>query len=70
MRRFEVMQMQDDRWSVVDQGRILYWYTTEEEAREAALALASSSCQSGQQAAVVVNGALTGPRQTQRSTRM
>ena len=54
MQRFEVRQDQEDRWSVSSEGRTLYLYTSEEEARQAALMLASQSCQSGIQASVVI----------------
>jgi hypothetical protein len=57
MQRFEVLQLQEDRWSVMYQGRTLYSYITEEEAREAALALATIACSSGQQASLVVSPA-------------
>ena len=60
MRRLEVQQMEDDRWSVSEQGRILYWYDTEEEAREAALAMASDSCAVGRQANIVISPTKTG----------
>ncbi len=54
MQRFEVKQEQEDRWSVSTKGRTLYLYSSEEEARWAALMLASDSCQSGTQASVVI----------------
>jgi hypothetical protein len=54
MKWFEVRQEQEDLWSVSSKGRILYLYTSEEEARQAALMLASDSCQSGTQASVVI----------------
>ncbi len=54
MQRFEVKQEQEDRWSVTSKGRTLYFYSSEEEARQAALMLASDSCQSGIQASVVI----------------
>jgi hypothetical protein len=41
MRRFEVRQEQEDLWSVSSKGRTLYLYSSEEEARQAALMLAS-----------------------------
>jgi hypothetical protein len=44
MQRFEVRQDHDDRWSVSSKDRILYLYSSEEEARWAALMLASDSC--------------------------
>jgi hypothetical protein len=75
MRRFEVQQMEDDRWSVSDQGRILFWYDTEEEAREAALAMASDSCVAGRQANIVISPTMTGsihtdPQRVRRFTGM
>ena len=54
MRRFEVRQEQEDPWSVSSTGRTLDLYSSEEEARQAALMLASDSCQSGTQASVVI----------------
>ena len=54
MQRFEVRQDHEDRWSVSSKDRILYLYSSEEEARWAALMLASDSCQSGTQASVVI----------------
>ena len=54
MQRFDVVQMQEDLWSVVYQGQALYQYTTEEEARWAALALATDACETGSQASVVI----------------
>ena len=54
MQRFEVKQEQEDIWSVSSKGRTLYLYSSEEEARWAALVLASDSCQSGTQASVVI----------------
>ncbi len=54
MERFEVKQEQEDRWSVSCKGRTLYLYSSEKEARWAALMLASDSCQSGTQASVVI----------------
>ena len=54
MRQFEVRQEQEDLWSVSSKGRTLYLYSSEEEARQAALMLASDSCQSGTQASVVI----------------
>ena len=53
MERFEVQQERDNLWSVSSQGRTLDLYASEEEARWAALMLASERCQSGQQASVV-----------------
>ncbi len=54
MKWFEVRQEQEDLWSVSSKGRTLYLYSSEEEARQAALMLASDSCQSGIQASVVI----------------
>jgi predicted sugar kinase len=54
MECFEVRQEQEDRWSVSSKGRTLYFYASEEEARWAALMLASDMCQSGKQASVVI----------------
>jgi hypothetical protein len=54
MQYFEVRQDQEDLWSVSSNGRTLYLYSSEEEARQAALMLASESCQSGTQASVVI----------------
>ena len=54
MQWFEVRQEQEDRWSVSSNGRTLYLYSSEEEARQAALMLASDSCKSGIQASVVI----------------
>ena len=44
MQWFEVRQVQEDLWSVSSKGRTLYLYSSEEEARQAALMLASVSC--------------------------
>jgi hypothetical protein len=55
MQRFEVFQLQEDRWLVMCQGRAIYSYTTEEEAREAALELAAISYRSGRQASTIVS---------------
>jgi hypothetical protein len=60
MQWFEVRQVQEDLWSVSSKGRTLYLYSSEEEARRAALMLASDSCQSGIQASVVIQP--PGPR--------
>ena len=54
MECFEVKQEQEDLWSVSCQGRALYFYSSEEEARWAALMLASNRSQSGTQAMVVI----------------
>ena len=54
MQWFEVRQDQEDLWSVSSKGSTLYLYSSEEEARQAALMLASDSCQSGTQASVVI----------------
>ena len=54
MQSFEVRQEQENLWSVSSKGRTLYLYSSEEEARQAALMLASDSCQSGTQASVVI----------------
>jgi hypothetical protein len=53
MHRFQVFHLQEDRWLVMCQGRAIYSYTTEEEAREAALELAALSYNSGHQASTV-----------------
>lgn len=57
MQRFEVFHLQEDRWLVMCQGRAIYSYTTEEEAREAAFELAARSCNSGHQASAVISPA-------------
>jgi hypothetical protein len=57
MERFEVKQDQEGIWSVSSQGRVLYVYASEEEARMAALMLASETCQSGIQATVIISPA-------------
>jgi hypothetical protein len=54
MQCFEVRQDQEDLWSVSSKGRVLYQYSSEEEARQAALMLAAGSCQSGIQSSVVI----------------
>ena len=54
MQWFEVRQVQEDLWSVSSKGRTLYLYSSEEEARQAALMLASDSCHSGTQASVII----------------
>ena len=54
MQWFEVRQEQEDLWSVSSKGRTLYLYSSEEEARQAALMLASDSCHSGTQASVII----------------
>ena len=54
MQWFEVRQDQEELWSVSSEGRTLYLYSSEEEARQAALMLASDSCHSGIQASVVI----------------
>jgi hypothetical protein len=54
MQRFKVFQLQEDRWLVMCQGRAIYSYTTEEEAREAAFELAAISYNSGHQASAVI----------------
>jgi hypothetical protein len=54
MQRFEVKQEQEDRWIVSSNSRTLYLYSSEEEARWAALMLASDSCESGTQASVII----------------
>jgi hypothetical protein len=54
MQYFEVKQEQEGLWSVSRSGRCLNCYSTEEEARWAALLLASESCQSGIQATVTI----------------
>jgi hypothetical protein len=60
MKRFEVKQEQEDLWSVSSQGCTLYFYSSEEEARWAALMLAAGDCQSGTQATVVFTPAELG----------
>ena len=57
MERFEVRQEQEDRWCVSSQGRVLYCYFSEEEARMAALMLASDISKSGTQATVIISPA-------------
>ncbi|WP_377030621.1 hypothetical protein [Microvirga arabica] len=47
MECFEVKQEQDDLWSVSCRGRTLSRYSSEEEARWAALMLASNRSESG-----------------------
>ncbi len=54
MQWFEVRQVQEDLWSVSSKGRTLYLYSSEDEARQAALMLASDSCHSGTQASVII----------------
>ena len=54
MQWFEVRQDQEDLWSVSSQGCTLYLYSSEDEARQAALMLASDSCHSGTQASVII----------------
>jgi hypothetical protein len=54
MECFEVKQEQEDLWSVSCQGRTLHFYSSEEEARWAALMLASNRSESGTQAMVVI----------------
>ena len=54
MECFEVKQEQDDLWSVSCQGRTLYVYSSEAEARWAALMLASNRSKSGNQAMVFI----------------
>jgi hypothetical protein len=54
MQYFEVRQVQEDLWSVSSKGRTLYLYSSEDEARQAALVLASNSCQTGTQASVII----------------
>jgi hypothetical protein len=70
MERFEVKQEQEDIWSVSSQGCVLYFYPSEEEARMAALMLASDTCQSGTQATVIISPAeLSNPLQSYGGTR-
>jgi hypothetical protein len=57
--RFEVKQEQDDIWIVSSQGRTLYLYSSEEEARWAALILASDACENGSQAKVVISAQIS-----------
>jgi hypothetical protein len=47
MQWFEVRQVHEDLWSVSSKGRTLYLYSSEDEARQAALMLASEGCHSG-----------------------
>jgi hypothetical protein len=54
MECFEVRQELEDLWSVSSNGAALYRYASEEEARWAALMLASDRCRSGTQATVVI----------------
>ena len=55
MECFEVRQEQEDLWSILRNGHTVHVYPSEEEARWAALVLASDSCQLGIQASVVIN---------------
>jgi predicted sugar kinase len=55
MQRFDVRQEQEDIWSVSSQGRTLYLYSSEEEARSAALMMASNTCESGTQASITIS---------------
>jgi hypothetical protein len=65
MERFEVKQEQEHSWSVSTQGRVVYFYSSEEEARMAALSLASDTCQSETQATVIISPTeLNSPPQT------
>jgi hypothetical protein len=54
MECFEVKQEQENLWSVSCQGCTLSLYSSEDEARWAALMLASNSSESGTQAMVVI----------------
>lgn len=57
MERFDVEQRQQGLWSIISQGVTLDLYSTEEEARSAALALALNRCASGCQASVTITPA-------------
>jgi len=75
MECFEVRQEQQDLWSVSSNGATLCRYPSEEEARWAALMLASDLCQSGTQATVVItppelSDVPPGARSVQRFTGM
>jgi hypothetical protein len=54
MHKYVVRQEHDELWWVSLQEKKLYFYTTEEEARSAALALARNASQSGTQATVLL----------------
>jgi hypothetical protein len=71
MECFEVKQEQEDLWSVSRQGRALYFYSSEEEARWAALMLASAKSQSGTQAMIVITPPEVSqlPQDTQKTRR-
>jgi hypothetical protein len=55
MQGFGVVQLQEDLWSVICQGQVLYLYTTEEEAQWAALALSRNDGQPNAQASVLAS---------------
>jgi hypothetical protein len=71
MECFEVKQEQEDLWSVSCQGRTLSLYSSEEQARWAALMLASTKSQSGTQAMVVITPPEVSqlPQDTQKTRR-
>jgi predicted sugar kinase len=54
MLRFEVKQEDTYYWTVSSQGRTLYSYATEKEARMAALAFARDMSATGTQASVLI----------------
>jgi hypothetical protein len=54
LQRFVVTQDDEELWSVRQDGADLYCYPTEDEARSAALALASQATEAGAAASVVI----------------
>jgi hypothetical protein len=54
MQRYVVQQEHEDLWTVSHRDQTLYEYTSEEEARSAALALAKNAAELGIQATVMV----------------
>lgn len=54
MEYFEIKQEQEDTWSVSSKGCVLHVFSTEKEARSAALILASDMCEAGTQASIVI----------------